>query len=73
MSDRFVVEADRKVVGVAVRVPGGFRFYASDPDFTALEAKTFRRVRAMFRRVGQLARSRGRARPEWGGRGAQRA
>lgn len=24
--DRFVVEADKKVVGVAVRVPGGFRF-----------------------------------------------
>ena len=61
MSDRFVVEADRRVVGVAVRVAGGFRFFSSDPDFFPLEGRTFRKVRALLRRVGQLARSR---RPE---------
>ena len=39
MSDRFVVEADRRVVGVAVRVPGGFKFFSSDPHYLALEGK----------------------------------
>lgn len=58
MSDRFVVQADRKVVGVAVRVPGGFRFFASDPEFRSLEAKTFRRVRSMTHRIARLARAR---------------
>jgi hypothetical protein len=27
MSDRFVVETERQVVGVAVRSPGGFKFF----------------------------------------------
>jgi hypothetical protein len=62
MSDRFVVEADRQVVGLGVRVPGGFRFFASDPAFASLEAKTFRRARTMARRVAQFARSRRRPR-----------
>ena len=56
MSDRFVVEADRKVVGIAVRVAGGFRFFSSDPDFIALEGKTFARARSVRHRVAQLAR-----------------
>jgi hypothetical protein len=59
MSDRFVVEADRRVVGLAVRVPGGFRFFASDPEFASLEAKTFRKARSLFRRATQFARARG--------------
>lgn len=59
-SDRFVIEADRRVVGVAVRVAGGFRFFASDPDFAALEGKTFARARSINHRVAQLARRRGR-------------
>ena len=54
MSDRFAVEWNRKLVGVAVRVAGGFRFFASDPDFHRLEGKTFRRVRSLVRRLGQL-------------------
>ena len=65
MSDRFVVESDRQVVGVAVRVPGGFRFFASDSNFSSLEAKTFKRVRGMFARIAQIAR--GRARPRGDG------
>ena len=56
MSDRFVVEADRRVVGVAVRVPGGFKFFSSDPNYLALEGKLFARARGMFRRVSELAR-----------------
>ena len=59
MSDRFVVEADKKVVGIAVKVPGGYRFYSSDPDFLQLEGKTFPRAKAMAQRVAQIVRLRG--------------
>ena len=58
VSDRFVVEADRAVVGIGMRVPGGFRFFSSDPDFEQLEGKVFRRARSMIHRVTKLARLR---------------
>ena len=58
MSDRFVVEADRRTVGIAVRVPGGFRFFSSDPDFFSLENKLFAKARAVTSRVAQVARRR---------------
>jgi hypothetical protein len=32
LDDRFLIEADGRVVGVAVRVRGGFMFFSSDPD-----------------------------------------
>lgn len=56
MSDRFIVEAGKGVAGVAVRGAGGFRFFTSDPDFKPIEGKTFRRARALIRRVHELAR-----------------
>jgi hypothetical protein len=58
ISERFLIEVDRRVVGVAVRAAGGFRFYASDPDFAALDGKTFARARSVNHRVAQLARRR---------------
>lgn len=61
MSDRFVIEADKSVVGVAVRGSDGFRFFTSHPDFKRLEGKTFRRARALVRRVQELAAIRRRA------------
>lgn len=57
-SDRFVVEADRRVVGVAVRVPGGFRFFSSHPDFLALEGKIFARARSIAHRAAQIRKRR---------------
>ena len=51
----FVIEADRTVVGVAVRVPGGFQFFSSDRDFRSLEGKVFRRARRLVHRATQLA------------------
>ena len=59
--DRFVVEAERRVVGIAVRVPGGFRFVASDPDFRSVDRKVFRRARLLVSRVAERARAAGRA------------
>ena len=60
--DRFVVEADKRVVGIAIRVPGGFRFFHSDPDFRSLDRKLFRRAKGLVSRVVEFARAR-RAKP----------
>lgn len=57
MSDCFVVEANRRVVGIAVRVDGGFRFFSSDPDFQQLEGQTFRRFRSVAHEVEQLEKA----------------
>lgn len=48
-TQRFAVEFDRRVVGVAVRAPGGFMFFASDDDFEHLDGETFPRARAIAR------------------------
>ncbi|MCW1432463.1 hypothetical protein [Novosphingobium sp. JCM 18896] len=53
--DHFVVEANKAVVGVAVRVAGGFRFFYSDPRFRALDGQVFRRARALAHTVGEMA------------------
>ena len=66
-SQRFAVEFDRRTVGIAVRVPGGFIFYSSDDDFEELDGRLFRRARAIereLRRVGRRNRRRGRFRRE---------
>lgn len=55
--DRFVVEADRRVVGIAIRVPGGFRFVCSDPEFQVLDRKVFKRARGLASHVAELARA----------------
>lgn len=56
--ERFVVEADRKVVGVAVRDRGGFRFFASDRNYEDLERTLFPRAKVLANRIAQLARQR---------------
>jgi len=61
-AQRFAVEFDRRVVGVAVRVPGGFMFYSSDRDFDELEGRLFPRARAMSRRLGEVAKAKSRPR-----------
>lgn len=55
--DRFVVEADKCVVGIAVSVPGGFQFICSDPNFRSMDRKIFRRARTLASSVAQLARA----------------
>lgn len=55
MSDQFIVEADKRAVGIAVRTPGGFRFFASDPRFKSLEIKTYRKARSLVRRAEEIA------------------
>ncbi len=53
---RFAVEFDRRTVGIAVRVPGGFMFYASDPRFEPIDGRLFRRARAIERQLKKIAR-----------------
>ena len=55
--DRFVVEADKKVVGLAIRVRGGFRFIASDPAFRSMDRKVFRRARTLASKIAEVARA----------------
>lgn len=56
--ERFVVEADKKVVGTDIRVPGGFRFMCPDPDVSSMDRKVFSRARALTSSVAELARAR---------------
>ena len=51
ISQRFAVEFDRRTVGIAVRVPGGFVFYASDSRFDEMDGRVFRRARAIQREL----------------------
>ena len=54
-AERFVVEADRKVVGIAVRDRGGFRFFASDCAYKDLDRTLFPRARTLANQVTKLA------------------
>jgi hypothetical protein len=56
-SQRFSVEFDRRTVGIAVRVPGGFMFFASSDDFEPLDGRLFPRARAIERALKMAARS----------------
>jgi hypothetical protein len=57
VQDRFVVAAGRKIVGVAVRVRGGYRFFCSDPQFWSIDSRVFPRARALIRQVTELAKT----------------
>jgi hypothetical protein len=59
-SQRFAVEFDRRSVGIAVRVPGGFVFFSSASEFDALDGRIFPRARSIERQLRKTARARGR-------------
>lgn len=61
-TQRFAVEFDRRTVGIAVRVPGGFMFFASVDAFAELDGRLFRRARAIERHLKQVAQRARRAR-----------
>jgi hypothetical protein len=56
INQRFVVQLDRRTVGIAVRVPGGFIFYASDDEFDEMDGRIFKRARAIERQLTKIAR-----------------
>ena len=47
IAQRFAVEFDRSTVGIAIRVPGGFMFHASDRRFDEMDGHVFPRARAI--------------------------
>ena|SRR6476661_1680799 len=55
MDEGIVIEHDGRVVGVAVRVRGGFMFFSSDPDFRVIEGKVFSRADMITRQVAEVA------------------
>lgn len=44
MSEAYLIEAAGQAAGVVVRERGGFRFFASAPQFNAIEQQLFRRT-----------------------------
>ena len=56
ITQRFAVEFDRRTVGVAVRLPGGFMFYASDNRFDELDGRMFHRARSIERELKKVNR-----------------
>lgn len=56
VNQRFSVEFDRRTVGIAVRVPGGFMFFSSDERFGEMDGRLFRRARAIERELRRVAR-----------------
>jgi hypothetical protein len=57
ITQRFAVEFDRRTVGIAVRVPGGFMFYASDDRFNDMDGRIFPRARAIERQLKRVAKN----------------
>lgn len=55
-SQRFAVEFDRRTVGIAVRVPGGFMFFSSTDQFEPLDGRVFKRARSIERQLKKIAR-----------------
>jgi len=58
ITQRFAVEFERRTVGIAVRVPGGFMFFSSNDDFEQLDGRLFPRARAIERQLRKVARAR---------------
>jgi hypothetical protein len=76
MSEAYVIELDGAPVGLVVRVGRSFRFYASDPAYSAMEAVTYDGAAAAQRAAETLDRGKrlksaagvsGRASPPSGG------
>jgi hypothetical protein len=56
ITQRFAVEFERRTVGVAARVGGGFIFYASDDRFSEMDGRVFPRARAIERQLKRVAK-----------------
>jgi hypothetical protein len=55
MSDRFVVQVRGRIVGIAVRDGGGFRFFASEPGWFGLEGQVHPSLRAVIQAAEEQA------------------
>ncbi len=55
MSEAYLIEAAGEAAGVVVRERGGYRFFASAPQFHVLEQQLFRRTTDAERAARALA------------------
>lgn len=61
MSEAYLIEAAGQAAGVVVRERGGYRFFASAPQFSAIEQQLFRRTADAERAARALQRDGGAA------------
>lgn len=54
VTESFVIEVGRKVVGIAVRNRGDYHFYSSERDFVPLENASYRRLRDVERAAAHV-------------------
>jgi hypothetical protein len=55
MSDNYIIEVGSRAAGIVVRNPDGYRFFAADHRFNALEGQLFRNAREAERAAIRLA------------------
>ena len=55
MTDSYVIETRDRAAGIAVRERSGFRFFAAEHPFYALDQRTFRHLRALHSAVEEIA------------------
>jgi hypothetical protein len=55
MTDIYAIETSVGTAGLAVRDASGFRFYAADHVFTALENQQYARLAEIYTAVNRLA------------------
>ena len=55
MTDAYVIETRDRAAGVALRDARGFRFFAAEAPFFALDKRLFPHLRAVKRAVERLA------------------
>ena len=66
MTDSYVIETRDRAAGIAVRERSGFRFFAAEDPFYALDQRIFRHLRALHSAVEEIASRKART---LGGRG----
>jgi hypothetical protein len=65
MSEAYLIEAAGEAAGVVVRESSGFRFFASAPQFSAIEQRLFRRAADAERAARLLAANDNRHSSPW--------
>ena len=55
MSDSYIIEVSSQAVGIVVRNPDGYRFFAASHRFNPMEGQLFRNAREAERAARRLA------------------
>ena len=55
MSDSYIIEVNSKPVGIVVRDPDGYRFFAASRRFYQMDGRLFRNAREAERAARRLA------------------